>query len=150
MRTRLYLPGTYDARQLDFILDGNVNHDVQLDRDRVIVRAGDDDVPTGCLVWRPAAFVHELHVPASLGQQAIANSLFHEAVRLDIGRRHLIRTALWMVDKDNAPMLRYARDVVHATEQSGVIFTLDLKQFLAPGELTNEGNGQARQRITAR
>lgn len=144
MRTRLYLPGAVDARFLDRLLEDNRHGDVSLEKDRIVVCANDANEPTGCLVWRPCAFIHEFHVPSVLGQRSIASSLYHDAVRLDIRRRHLIHQAAFMIDSDNLAMLRYARGLEGATEQSGVIFLLNLK---APGE-TYEGNGQVRERST--
>ena len=142
MRSRLYLPGTLDARVLDRLLDDNRHGDVSLEKDRIILATGDDDVPTGCLVWRPSAFIHEFNVPHVLGQRSIASSLYHDAVRLDIRRRHQIRQAIFMIDSGNHPMLHYARGLEGAVEQDGIIFTLDLK---APGDSTYEGNGQVGQ-----
>jgi|SRR5882672_1440399 len=130
-KCRLYRANSDDARVLDRILKDNLQGDVRLGTDRIIVSAGDDDLPSGCLVWRPSAFIHEFHVPNCLAQRAVADRLFSEAVKLDFNRRHLIRQAVWMVDSDNLPMLRYAREVVHATEQKGTIFLLNLK---APGD----------------
>lgn len=139
MRTRLYLPHSADARALDAILGGH--HDVRLADDRIVCAVDSNNEPTGCLVWRPTAFIHEFHVPPVLAQRSIADSLYHDAVRLDIRRRHLIRQAFFMIDSANAPMLRYARGLEGAVEQDGVIFLLDLK---APEVVGNEGNGQAR------
>jgi hypothetical protein len=147
MRCRLYLPGTADARVLDLLLDNNRHGDVRLSADRIIVSTGDDDVPSGCLVWRPTAYIHEFLVPNCLGQRTIADSLYREAVKLDIGRRHLIRQAVWLVDNSNARMLRYARDV-GAIEQNGTVFLLNLKPS-APGATTYEGNGQVGERVEA-
>lgn len=141
MRTRLYLPGTADARVLDRLLEDNRRGDVLLEKDRIVVSCDDNNCPTGCLVWRPCAFIHEFHVPPVLGQRSIAAALYDSAVRLDIRRRHLIRQAFFMIDRDNCPMLRYARGLEGAVEQDGIIFLLDLK---APGATTYEGNGQAR------
>lgn len=141
-KCRLYRPGTCDAQQLDRLI-GPGNHAIRLAHDRIIVSVNDDNEPTGCLVWTPSAFIHQFNVPPVLGQRSVANSLYNDAVKIDIARRHLIRTALWMVDSDNLPMLRYARDVIGATEQKGIIFTLQLK-LPAPGDkLPNESNGQA-------
>ena len=139
LRWRLYLPGVRDAGFLDRLLDHNRHGDVCLATDRIICAVNGDDEPTGCLVWRPCALIHELHVPDGLAQRSVADQLYREAVSLDIGRRHFIRQSLFMVDSSNASMLRYARDV-GAVEQSGTIFAL---------RLPNESNGQVRQRVEA-
>lgn len=136
MRYRLYLPGGADARVLDRLLADNRDGDVRLDRDRLIVAAGDDNLPCGLLAWRPSAFIHEFHVPPTLGQRIVAGHLMSAAIRTDIARRHLIRQAHFLVDSGNYAMLRYLRDEVKATEQSGIIFTLELS--------ANEDNGRTR------
>src|SRR3981189_2990214 len=125
-RCRLYSPSSFDARVLDHLLDHNRDGDVRLSSDRIIVSTDGDNSPTGCLVWRPTAFIHELYVPDCLGQRLVADQLMRHSLTLDFNRRHLIRQALFMVDSSNHRMLRYARDV-GAVEQSGTIFTLNLE-----------------------
>lgn len=146
MRCRLYVPGSGDARILDGFLNHNRDGDVRLVSDRIVCAVDENDRPAGCLVWRPAAFIHEFHLPPVLGQRSVADSLFSGAVKLDFNRRHLIRQAVFMVDNDNLPMLRYLRDNVRAVEQNGTIFLLNLQ---APGALTDESDGPSGQSVKA-
>jgi hypothetical protein len=130
VRTRLYVPGSADAQALDVILNDNRDGSVELGKDRIIIGTHEsviDDVPAAVLVWRPAAFVHELFVPSCLGQRSVALTLVDHAIKLDVGRRHLPVEAVFLVDNSNRAMLSFAHDI-GATEQDGRAFLLDLKK----------------------
>jgi len=139
MHARLYIPGSVDAIALDQLLDHNRSGDVLLDRDRIVVVEADGNKPVGTLVWRPAGFIHEFHCGVGLASRTIASTLagFAKFDALRPGISHRIRDAVFLVDKDNAPMLRYVRDM-GAVEQNGIIFTLRLD---APARKPDEDNG---------
>lgn len=135
MQSRLYIPGSRDSTALDRLLRQNRDGDVRLDRDRLIVAVDGDDTPVGVLVWRPCGLIHEFHCGGGLGNLATASSLMGYA-RTDAtrpGMKHPIRDALFFIDRANAPMLRYVREL-GAVEQDGIVFTLDLLKP-APGDL---------------
>ena len=102
-----------DAPALDRILDCNRGHDVTLDRDRIIC-AGTPAV--GCLVWTPAAIVHELHTGRSLAQRHIADLLVGAATRDALSHPWFVREAIFLTDSD--AMAQYALDK-GAVEQFG-------------------------------
>ncbi len=140
MRSRLYLPGTADARIVDELTDNNSRGDIRLDRDRIVV-AHDADHDTGgdihgLLVWRPSAFIHELRTRGCLSQRGVADTLFRDAVRMDVARRHRVCQAVFLVDNSNAPMLRYVRGIhgiaEQAPNQTVFLLNLDLVPNLAP------------------
>lgn len=108
-----------DAKALDELLQNNQHGDVRLDRD-VIAVVG-EPVPTGVLVWRPCALVHELVCPGLLS----ANALINFAVGQAAGRPFTVRDALFVIDPSNDAMLRHAKRL-GAVESTGRIYTLDI------------------------
>jgi hypothetical protein len=128
VRARLYRRASNDAAALDKLLGHNRAGDVRLDLDRVIVVDGHDSVPTGTLVWRPAGFIHEFHCGGGLARRQIATALTNYAWADAVAQLHRISQAVFLVDRFNAPMLRYLREEIKATEQSqdSVVFLVDL------------------------
>lgn len=102
-----------DADALDIILDFNKGHDVRLDRDRIVVLGRP---ATSLLVWRPAAFVHELHVGDGLGQKQRADLLADFAIDDAMSGSFPIQEAVFVTDSD-----RMAQYILNrgGTEQFG-------------------------------
>jgi hypothetical protein len=113
---RTYKPG--DAAALDALLHDNRHGDVRLDRDAIVVSGSP---PSGCLVWRPCALVHELVCPGLLS----ANALVNYAVGQGAGRLMPIRDVLFVVSPDNKRMLEYAKRL-GGVEEVGKVFALDV------------------------
>ena len=107
-----------DAATLDNLLHANRHGDVDIRRDVIVVSGAP---PSGCLVWRPCALVHELVCPGLLS----ANALVNYAVGQGSGRSAVVRDVLFVVDPANEPMLRYANRL-GAVEERGKVFTLDV------------------------
>lgn len=107
-----------DAADLDRLLEQNARGDVRVDRD-IIVLAGRP--PTGVLVWRPVALVHELVSPGLF----TANALVNFAVGQGAGRSAVVRDAVFVVHPGNERMLAYARRM-GAVEEEGRLFSLVL------------------------
>lgn len=128
MRARLYKPRSDDALALDKLLQGNRHGDVNLNSDRIIVVDGSDRKPVGALVWRPAGFIHEFHCGGGVAHRPIASALTNFAWADALGKPYDIRQAVFLVDRFNAPMLRYLREEIKATEQTGdqAVFLVDL------------------------
>ena len=111
-----------DAPALDEILSSNRGHDVTLDRDRIIC-AGSPAV--GCLVWTPAALVHELQTGRGLAQKRIADLLVGVAINDALTDRFQIQEAIFLTDSDQ--MAEYALEM-KAIEQFGKrLFTLRIR-----------------------
>jgi len=107
-----------DAESLDRLLDANRRGDVRLDRDVVVVSGAP---PSGVLVWRPCALVHELECPGVIS----ANALVNYAVGQGAGRLMPIRDVLFVVAPGNERMLKFARRI-GAVEEAGKVFALDV------------------------
>jgi hypothetical protein len=93
-----------DAQGIDRLLAGSEN-DVRIDRDAVFV-IGERGEPTGVLVYRPGAWVHELHCERNrLRAEALANFAVAAA------RVSGLQTAIFTVKKDNRSMQRFVESL---------------------------------------
>jgi hypothetical protein len=113
-----------DAAGLDLLLGNNRAGDVRLDEDQIFV-VGEHRQPTGCLVFRPGAFVHQLECGIDFKARYRADVLANYAIAT--ARAKGIRTAILLVKGTNVPMLRWARNFPGMIEQSDpgdVLFTL--------------------------
>ena len=108
-----------DARGLDIILGNNRAGDVRLDRDEIVVTGNVGD-PSGVLVYRPGAFVHELECRGSLLRaEALANFAVGQALEKGL------RSAIFCVRKDNAAMIRFVKSLGAVEQGEGqLLFTL--------------------------
>jgi hypothetical protein len=123
LNARLYQ--SEDAPAVDFILNGNRDHDVRIDRDRIMV-LGDLGKPVGLIAWRPGGIVHELYVGNGLGQRVRANLLVEAAIRDSLSRPFDLHEAIFVTDSDR--MARYAIEI-GAIEEVGLrVFTLDIRK----------------------
>lgn len=113
-----------DASALDILLNENRGHNVQLDKDRIIVM---DSVgaPVGLLAWRSGGIVHELITGQGLAQRSIANSLVEFAIKDAIRKPYPLHTALFVTDSDKISSYALA---LGATEQLAKrVFQLELQ-----------------------
>lgn len=111
-----------DAQGIDRLLAENQHGDVRIDRDAVFV-VGELGEPTGIVVYRAGAFVHELECGGSrLRAEALANFAVAAA------RVQGLNTAIFLVKKSNRPMQRFVESL-GAIKQSDddILYTLDPK-----------------------
>lgn len=112
-----------DARRLDRILGNTGITDPT--RDRIIV-AGDVGAPDGVLVYREAAYIHELECGtgfrARLRADALANYAIGEA------RRKGLMNAIFQVAEKNRKMQRWAESIgaVKQTDSGDLLYLLTL------------------------
>jgi hypothetical protein len=120
MQSRHAQPEDFLSGGFDKLIQGNIGHDVRLSQDKIVV-TGPVGSPSGCLVWRPGAIIHELYCGSGLNQRAIAQSL------LDGARNHARTSvfrpveALFVVHPANLRMLAYVEEI-EAQEQKGNLY----------------------------
>jgi hypothetical protein len=87
---------------------------------------GERGQPSGCLVYRPGAFVHELECGKDHKARLRADALANYAIAQARSKPHELRTAILLVKGDNLPMLKWAYSIgaVQQTEPNDVLFTL--------------------------
>lgn len=117
---RLAQPADYPA--IDRMLHDSKwsSHTSLLDRDTVIV-TGPIGYPTGVLVARPAAFVHEVAVRPSLHQSGHAARLVQGAIRYTQGKAFPLLHAIFRVDLRNQPMLAFHRALGSVDEEGKML-----------------------------
>ena len=120
MEARLARPEDFESGEFDKLIEENRGRDVRLSQDKIVV-TGPVGKPSGCLVWRPGAIIHELHCGSGLNPRAVANAL------LDCARNHARTSvfrpveALFVVHPANLRMLSYVEGV-GAQAQSGSLY----------------------------
>jgi hypothetical protein len=122
MLARPYHPA--DAKGLDLLLHGKgITHQAYDD----IIVVGMVGQPTGVLVYRAGAFVHELECGVDFRARLRAEALSNYAIAQARAKLHQLKTAILLVKGTNVPMLRWARNLSGMVEQSEVgdaVFTL--------------------------
>lgn len=119
MLARLY--DRNDAQGLDLILNGQGITHQGLDE---IFVTGERGKPTGLLVFRPGAFVHELEC----GNDALSRLKAEALVNFAIGhaRAKGLHTGIFLVRGQNSPMLKFVEKLgaIRQTEPGDVLYTL--------------------------
>lgn len=106
-----------DAKRLDELLHGNAG-DVRLEHDRIFC-IGDVGDPFGCLVYRPAVFVHEFVLSPSPLRRLFADALLNYAISDGLSRPHDLHDAVFLVDSANLDMVRYVEGLQAHQEAAG-------------------------------
>jgi hypothetical protein len=108
----------------DSLIEGNQGHDVQIDKDKIAV-VGPVGRPSGCLVWRPCALIHELFCGKGLNQRAIADELI--LFSSNFARSSVFRPqeALFLIKDGNLQMQNYV-EFVGAREEQGKLYAFKL------------------------
>ena len=110
-----------DVRKLDELTERESIADSSLDE---IFCIGPQGNPSGVLVYRPGAFVHELECGKGLKQYLRAEALTNYAV--GYAKASGLKTAMFLVRKDNHAMHRFVKEIgaVAQTEPGDVFYTL--------------------------
>jgi hypothetical protein len=111
-----------DAPSLDVLLNGNQNGDVRLERDQIVCIG---HPVNGCLVWRPAGIVHELHVGVGMGRRLKADALVNYAMGQAISRPYNLWEAIFITDSES--LAQYAKSLGAYEETGKRIFTLKVR-----------------------
>jgi hypothetical protein len=107
-----------DTPSLDRLCEHQGITDPRLDH---IVVVGDLGAPSGVLVYRPGAFVHELECGGSrLRAEALSNFAIGQA------RAQGLHTAIFLIRAGNERMMRFAENLgaVKQTDPGDVLYTL--------------------------
>lgn len=112
-----------DAKGLDAIFRGQGITDPA--RDSIFV-VGNVGQPTGVLVYRPGALVHELSVGRDLRSRPRADALANYAIAH--ARAAGLKAAVWLIRGDNQPMMRFVENLgaVKQTDPGDVLYLLTL------------------------
>lgn len=110
-----------DLRKLDELTERKSIADSALDEIMCIGPPGD---PSGILVYRPGAFVHELECGKGLKQYLIAEALTNYAV--GYAKANGLKTAMFLVRGENQAMHRFVKAIggIKQTEPGDVLYTL--------------------------
>lgn len=122
---RPYQPS--DACGLDRLLYANHSSGVRLDRDRIIV-SGKPERLSGCLVWRPTGFIHQLILPHTIGIRSVLQVLVQAACDDATSIPHPMRQAAFLIDPDNLNMLRFVQSLPQVREERGRLFLIPLAE----------------------
>lgn len=93
-----------------------------------LVLVGNAGAPTGVLVYRPGAFVHELHCGTDLWARARADAMVNYAMAQAKAKPHPVRCGIFLVKPDNQAMLRYLESIgaVEQSDPGDRLFTVKL------------------------
>lgn len=112
-----------DAPGLDKLIRHATVTDSKLDEIYVVGNVG---VPRGVLVYRPGAFIHELEVGQDFRRRARADALANYAVSHAVSKLHTLKSAIFLVRKDNEAMKRWCESIgaIQESEPGDTIYTL--------------------------
>jgi hypothetical protein len=122
MRARLYKPA--DAPFIDKLMEPGKPHDIRLDRDIIAVSEGFGRI-TGVIVARPVLLVHEYQFDADPVEK-IGSAFALAIAAMREGRKRGYQEAIFVVSRDNHPMLRIYDVLGTRLEQDGLIHKLEL------------------------
>lgn len=125
MDARLLAPEDITPSGLDALIDSNRFSDVRLAKDRIIV-IGPLSHPTGCLVWRPCALIHEFRCGDSMIARRLAARLGDFAAADALSARFPIRDVLFHTFVHNTRMQSFAESFGAHRQPPGVLYRLSL------------------------
>ena len=122
MLARSYRCG--DAKGLDEIFRGRGI--TSLLHDQIVV-TGKLGAPTGVLVYRPGAFVHELECGVDAQRRMRAESLANYAIAQAWSAQHVLSSAIFLVRGSNLAMQRFVESfgAVRQTDPGDVLYLLN-------------------------
>lgn len=112
-----------DAKGLDILLGFNRAGDVRLAEDQIIV-VGEPGRPSGVLVFRPGAFVHELALADGALKRLRADALCNYAIAHARSKPFELKTAVFTVASTNLPMLAYMESIGAIRQEGQVVYQL--------------------------
>jgi hypothetical protein len=114
---------TEDLNGIDALLENNQHGDARLSHDQILV-TGPVGRPTGVLVFRPGAYVHELRCGQGLLRRARADALVGAAFRWALG--HGSPSGIFLVKPQNEVILRYMKSIgaVQQSDPGDLLFTV--------------------------
>lgn len=112
-----------DAKGLDILLGFNRAGDVRLEQDQIIV-VGDVGRPTGVLVFRPGAFVHELALENGALMRLRADALCNYAIARARSKPFELKTAVFSVASSNQKMIAYMESIGAVRQEGQYVYQL--------------------------
>jgi hypothetical protein len=124
MQARHAVSEDFASGGFDLLIESNHGHDVEIHKDKIAV-VGPVGKPSGCLVWRPCALIHELLCGKGLNQRAVADELILFSARFARSSVFRPQEALFMIRPENFEMQNYA-EFVGAREEQGRLYAFKL------------------------
>ena len=112
-----------DAKGLDILLGFNRAGDVRLESDQIIV-VGEPERPTGALVFRPGAFVHELVLQDGALMRLRADALCNYAIAKARAKPYELKTAIFTVASSNKRMQAYIESIGAVRQDGQIVYQL--------------------------
>lgn len=110
-----------DAHGVDKLLGFNSAGDVRLDSDELFVVGGIGE-PTGVLVYRPGAFLHELQCGDGPMARHRADALAGYAIAH--AKAHGLRSAIFLVKQENLRMQKWAESLGAIRQEGDYLYVL--------------------------